>query len=132
MPKEAKSATRANNWLKYDNGEYKDGIGLAFPNDEGYIEKYEQIKWANMFPAADVAEYAGCPITKVSLFDNEAYEGEVSIYEGGNICPETLLHSQAYTATGAKEFIEVALTKAVNISGNKNVWIVLSDRKSVV
>lgn len=127
MPKEAKSATRANNWLKYDNGEYKDGIGLAFPNDEGYIEKYEQIKWANMFPAADVAEYAGCPITKVSLFDNEAYEGEVSIYEGGNICPETLLHSQAYTATGAKEFIEVALTKAVNISGNKNVWIVLSN-----
>ena len=127
LPKEAKSATRASNWLKYDNGEYQDGVGLAFPNEGGYIEEYEQIKWANMFPAAAVAEYAGCPITKISLFDNEAYEGEVLIYEGGSASPETLLHSQAYTATGAKEFLEVVLTKSVNISGNKNVWIVLTN-----
>ena len=107
LPKETKGATRANNWLKYDDGEYRDGVGLAFPNESGYIEEYEQIHWANMFPASAVAEYAGCPITKISLFDNEAYEGEVAIYEGGSSSPGTLLHSQAYTATGAKEFLEV-------------------------
>ena len=128
LPKETKSATRANNWLKYDDGEYRDGVGLAFPNEGGYVEEYEQFHWANMFPAATVAEYAGCPITKISLFDNEAYEGEVAIYEGGSKSPGTLLHSQAYTATGAKEFMEVKLTKSVNISGNKNVWVVLTNK----
>ena len=129
LPKETKSATRANNWLKYDDGEYRDGVGLAFPNESGYIEEYEQIHWANMFPASAVAEYAGCHITKISLFDNEAYEGEVAIYEGGSSSPGTLLHSQAYTATGAKEFLEVELTKSVNISGNKNVWVVLTNKE---
>ncbi len=129
MPEsETKSNTRAQNWLKYDNGEYVDGIGLAFPNESGYIEEYEQIKWAVMFPSADVAEYAGCPITKISLFDNEAYEGEVSIYEGGSSSPGTLLHTQAYTATGSNAFQEVALTKTINISGNKNVWVVLTNK----
>ena len=120
---EAKSrASRAGEWLKYDNGTYVEKIGLTY---DGNGEVFEQFKWGVMFPAADVAKYTGHNITKIALYDCEAYTGEVSIYEGGSTAPETLLHSQSYTCTGVNDMVEVALTKSVKVSGNKNIWVVL-------
>ena len=122
LPATAAKSTRAENWLKYDNGEYNERIGLTYDGTN-----FEQFKWGVMFPASSVAPYAGQSLLKVALYDCEAYEGELFIYEGGSIAPETLLHSQKYTMTGSFSFQEVALTSAVELSGNKNVWVVFSN-----
>ena len=116
-----KSKSRGENWLKYDNGIYDERIGLTYDG-----VNFEQFKWGVMFPASDVAKYAGQYLTKVSMYDCEEYEGELFIYEGGSQAPVTLLHSQTFTMTGSNDFQEVALTSVVELSGNQNVWVVLS------
>ncbi len=107
-------------WLKYDDDNYVEKIGLTY---DGNV--FEQFKWGVMFPAADVKKYAGQNITKIAAYDVEPYTGEIAIYEGGSIAPETLLHAQSYTFTGAKDIVEIALTKSIEVSGNKNVWVIL-------
>ena len=115
-----KNKSRGENWLKYDDGQYEERIGLTYDG-----VNFEQFKWAVMFPASDVAKYAGQYLTKVSMYDCEEYEGELFIYEGGSQAPVTLLHSQPYTMTGANAFTEVALTDVVELSG-QNLWVVVS------
>lgn len=107
-------------WLHYDNGVYAERIGLTFDGTT-----FEPFKWAIMLPASDVAQYAGQVMTKVSLYDVEAFDGKVEIYEGGSTEPGTLLHSQNFSCSGTNDFYEIELTEAVELSGNKNVWVVL-------
>ena len=107
-------------WLHYDNGVYAERIGLTFDGNT-----FEPFKWAIMLPASDVAQYAGQVMTKVSLYDVEAFDGKVEIYEGGSTEPGTLLHSQNFSCSGTYDFYEIELTEAVELSGNKNVWVVL-------
>lgn len=120
LPETETKASRAGEWLKYDDGNYVEKIGLTYDG-----ENFEQFKWGIMFPASDVAKYAGQNITKIALYDSEEYTGELSIYEGGNMVPETLLHSQSYTYTGVNDMVEIPLTKSVQVGGNKNIWVVL-------
>ena len=107
-------------WLHYDNGVYAERIGLTFDGNT-----FEPFKWAIMLPASDVAQYAGQVMTKVSLYDVESFDGKVEIYEGGSTEPGTLLHSQNFSCSGTNDFYEIELTEAVELSGNKNVWVVL-------
>lgn len=111
--------TSEGNWLHYDNGTYAERIGLTFDGTS-----FEPFKWAIMLPASDMAQYAGQKITKVSFYDAEAFDGEVEIYEGGSTEPGTLLYSQEFSGNGSNDFKEIALNEAVEISGNKNVWLV--------
>lgn len=109
-------------WVKYDNGTYAERIGLTFDGTT-----FEPFKWAIMLPASDMAQYAGQTMTKVSFYDVEAFDGEVEIYEGGSTEPGTLLYSQEFSGSGSNDFKEIELNSAVEISGNKNVWLVFSN-----
>ena len=106
-------------WVKYDNGTYAERIGLTFDGTT-----FEPFKWAIMLPASDIAQYAGQTMTKVSFYDVEAFDGKVEIYEGGSTEPGTLLYSQEFSGSGSNDFKEIELNSAVEISGNKNVWLV--------
>ncbi len=110
------------NWLHYDNGIYNEHMGLTFDG-----VNFETFRWGIMFPASDMAQYANQNITKVSLYDCEAFNGEVFIYEGGSSEPGTLLYSQEFTTTGSGAYLEVELNTAVEVSGNQNVWVVLTN-----
>ncbi len=112
---------RDGSWVKYDNGTYAERLGLTFDGTT-----FEPFKWAIMLPASDMAQYAGQTMTKVSFYDVEAFDGEVEIYEGGSTEPGTLLYSQEFSGSGINDFKEIELNSAVEISGNKNVWVVFS------
>ena len=120
--KENKS--RAGEWLTYDNGEFAESIGLAYDPNEAL-----SFQWGIMFPAEDMAKYAGQYLTKVSLYDKEAYEGMLYIYKGGNHSPQILLYEQEYQCTGSDSYIEVELGMPVDVSGQDNIWIVLENVK---
>ena len=114
--------SRDGSWVKYDNGTYAERIGLTFDGTT-----FEPFKWAIMLPASDMAQYAGQLMTKVSFYDVETFDGEVEIYEGGSTEPGTLLYSQEFSGSGTNDFKEIELNTAVEISGNKNVWLVFSN-----
>ncbi len=116
-----KAARTEGAWLTYDDGEYVEKIGLTYDG-----ENFEPFKWAVMFPAADVADYANHFLTKVSVYDCDEYDGEVAIYEGGTSEPGTLLYSQSYTFTNTEDYRDIELEMPVKLSGNQNVWVVLS------
>ena len=120
--KDSEEPAKDGNWLHYDNGTYSSNIGLTFD-----FVTFETFQWGIMFPASDMAQYANQNITKVSLYDCEAFDGEVFIYEGGSSEPGTLLYSQEFTTTGSASYFEVELNTAVEISGNQNVWIVMTN-----
>ena len=115
--------SRGGEWLTYDNGEFSESIGLAYNPDEPLT-----FQWGVMFPAADMAKYADQYLTKVSLYDCEAYEGVLYIYKGGNYSPQILLYEQEYQCTGAGKYIEVELAATVEISGKDNIWVVLENK----
>ena len=109
---------REGEWLYYDNGVNMDAIGLVNGGS---------LYWGVMFPASQMSAYAGQTISKVSMFDYAAHTGDILIYEGGDNAPQTLLHTQDYTCTGVKDFIEVELSEAINVTGNSNIWVVLNN-----
>ena len=115
-------STKEGNWLYYDNGTYAERIGLTYDG-----VNFESFKWAIMFPASDIAQYAGQTMTKVALYDVEDFDGEVAIYEGGTTEPGTLLHSQEFSCIGTQDFFEITLNTAVELSGDKNVWVVFTN-----
>lgn len=115
-------SAKEGSWLKYDNGTYAERIGLTYDG-----VNFESFKWAIMFPASDIAQYAGQTMTKVALYDVESFDGEVEIYEGGTTEPGTLLHKQAFSCAGTQDFHEITLTNAVVLSGDKNVWVVFTN-----
>ena len=102
-------------WLDYDNGKFVTGVGFS-----------NSLKWAVMFPPSKLKNHENGELTKVSMYDCIAHNGEIEIYQGG-ITPDegTLLHSQEYSCTGANEFAEFNLTTPLLIDHTKNLWIVL-------
>lgn len=116
------ASSRGGDWLTYDNGIHDESFGLTYDG-----ESFEQFKWAVMFPAKDVASYAGKYLTKVAVYDADVFDGNLSIYEGGTSSPETLLHSQEFSCTGTNEYKEITLDVSVKVSGNENIWVVLSN-----
>ncbi len=129
LPEKAKAKSdnsRAEAWLSYDDGEWKESITLL-DNETGSPISFH---WGIMFPKEDMAKYAGQYLTKVSLYDKEAYEGELYIYKGGNYSPQILLYDQKYQCTGSESYIEVELETAIEISGTDNIWIVLHNTTS--
>lgn len=114
-------STKEGTWLHYDNDVNATHIGLTY---DGVT--FEQFKWGIMFPASDITAYAGQSMTKVSIYDCEAFDGEVFIYGGGSTQPETLLFSQEFSCTGSETYKEIELNTSVEISGNENIWVVFT------
>lgn len=120
--KDSEKSTKEGNWIHYDNGIYNEHMGLTFDG-----VNFETFQWGIMFPASDMAQYANQFITKVSVYDSEVFDGEVFIYEGGSSEPGTLLYSQEFSFTNTGTYQDIEFETAVEISGNQNVWIVLTN-----
>lgn len=120
--KDSEKSTKDGNWIHYDNGIYNEHMGLTFDG-----VNFETFQWGIMFPASDMSQYANQFITKVSVYDSEVFDGEVFIYEGGSSQPETLLYSQEFSFTNTGTYQDIEFETAVEISGNQNVWLVLTN-----
>lgn len=104
-------------WLYYDNGIVSTGLGLAGA----------PVYWGIMFTTEDLEFYNGLLLTKVSLYDYESHNGNILIYYGGDEAPEMLIHSQAYTCTGARKFVEFDLTAPIPVDASLNLWVVFTN-----
>ena len=111
-----------NGWLHYDTGEYWGAVGNTF---------YETVKWGIMFTAEDLQSHKNSYMTKVSVYDCVAHTGNILIYKGGDNAPEELIHSQPYTCTGAKAYVEFDLTKEILIEADKNIWVVMNNDNEI-
>lgn len=102
-------------WLHYDNGEFEQAIGGP-----------ESFYWGLKFPVDQLQSYIGTDIIKVAFYDYAVSSGNVNIYYGGDNAPDVLVHSQPYSATGIQDFVEIELTYPLPITGEENVWVILS------
>ena len=97
-------------WLFYDDGTNVDGIGGP-----------ETFTWAIKFDPAQLADFDGASLTKISLYNRVAGSNELRIYEGTNAA--TLLHTQTLSGLAIEAWEEVDLTSAVLIDVTKELWI---------
>ncbi len=114
-------AAPINEWLYYDDGTYATSVGT---NDATAT-----IYWATMFPAADLANYAGTNLTKVAAFEfasSNTTPKTVTIYLGGTTAPGTAYSTKTYTPSVDGDFEEIILDTPVAIDGTQNLWIVCS------
>ena len=110
---ESSSMNHRDGWLYYDNGTYATNVGLGGSNT---------MYWSTMFPASMLTENR---LTKIALYENSYNTGTItlSVYNGGNNAPGTLLYTQAITPVGAG-FHEITLSSPVTIDPAQNLWIV--------
>lgn len=113
-----KDRKESGEWLTYEEGNNNEAMGL-----QGGIPFY----WAVMFPAADLQQYAGRALTKVSIHDVTAHDGRFMIYLGGDKAPGTLIHTQEYKTTGSQDYVEFELANSVDITGGQNLWVVFNN-----
>ena len=107
-------------WLYYDNGEY---YNSWYTNGGNCI-------WGIRFSPDQLAAYANCNLTKISMFDSNSNYGlspyTINIYVGGNTPDEgTLIHTQDFEPYVDNTFHEVFLTEAIDIDPSQNLWITL-------
>ena len=105
----------AGDWYYYDNGINADAIGLTSGGS---------FYWGVMFPAGS---FTGNMVTKVSMYDYSAHSGNILVYQGGTTAPGTLMGQQAYTCTGAEDFVEWEFASPVTIDPSQNLWIVMNN-----
>ena len=108
-------------WLYYDDGTYATSVGT---NDASAT-----IYWATMFPAADLANYAGTNLTKVAVYEfASSYNTPLTVtaYLGGTTAPGTAYSTKTVTPTIDGDFDEITLDTPVAIDGTQNLWIVCS------
>ena len=108
-----------NQWLYYDNGEFKRSLG---GDDE------PRIFWAIRFEAEDLAEYVGTALKKVRLYDVGAGTYQLWIYVGGDTAPRTLVRSQNMALTNAQAWHEETISPAYDIPENEPLWIVVGQQ----
>ncbi len=104
-----------NEWLYYDNGIYQLSLGA-----EGLLY------WGVKFDTDDLADYEGCSLTQVSIYDASAGNYVLSVYLDGNYAPQTLALSQNMTLTGANGWHTEELTFPVSVDVSRPIWIVVS------
>ena len=80
-----------------------------------------------MFPAKDLAQYAGTNITKVALYNKNAGDATLTVSYGGDFAPGTPVYSQNFTFLGEEEegIFELKFTAPVPVSGEENIWITI-------
>lgn len=106
-------------WLYYDNGVYKRSLG----SDNEPI-----IFWSIRFDAADLEDYAGTALKKISLFDVGAGTYQLWVYVGGETAPRTLVWSQNMTLSNAHDWHEETINSAVEIPEDEPLWIVVGQQ----
>ncbi len=107
-----------NQWLYYDNGEFKRSLGGEEP----------RIFWAIRFEAEELADYVGTSLKKISLYDVGASTYQLWIYVGGDTSPRTLVRSQNMTLANTQAWHEETISPAYEIPANEPIWIVVGQQ----
>jgi hypothetical protein len=97
-------------WLFYDDGINVDGIGGP-----------ATFTWAIKFDPAQLADYAGTSLTKISIYNRTADVNTLRICEGPN--GATQIYEQALTGLPIEDWAEVTLNTPVVIDVTKELWI---------
>ena len=90
------------------------GIGMPF-------------HWGYMFPTDLLTEYKGCSITQFAFLDGGeeqfATTYTLNIYLGGDVAPETMVHTQQFEITGTVgDIVTFMLDTPIEIDGTQNIW----------
>ncbi len=104
-----------NEWLHYDDNAYL-----------GCLGSQGTLYWGIRFDKEDLADFAGCALTQVAIYDVRAIEYTVSIYQGGETAPETPLHFQSFSLSETYSWHEEMLSNVISIDTTKPLWIVFS------
>lgn len=103
--------------LVLDDGTNGDSIGL---NGGGTFI------YAVRFTAADLAEYAGCVLSKVTAYFNDiASPTTIKVYTGGTSTTDagTEVYSEEVTGLTAASWNEIQLSSPITITGSEELWI---------
>ena len=106
-------------WLHYDNGEFAHALG----SDNEPI-----LFWSIRFEAEDLAEYAGCMLRKVSLFDVGAGTYQLLVYVGGETAPRTLVWTQSMTLWNTQAWHEEDIYPGFALPEDEPLWIVIGQQ----
>lgn len=106
-------------WLQYDDEVFKRALG----GDNEPI-----IFWSVRFEAEDLAEYHGCTLNKISLFDVGAGTYQLWIYVGGETAPGSLVWSQNMTLCNTHAWHEENIQTPLEIPENEPVWVVVGQQ----
>ena len=112
----------------YDNGTYSDAISGGGP---GY--------WAMRVPHDSLVGMEGKSLTKVSVFDNTTYSGELMIYTTDNWMygddiqafglqgqlGEELVYQQRFELHGTMKYVDINLATPIQVNSSTNLFIVL-------
>lgn len=104
-----------NDWLHYDDNAYLGCLGFQ-----------GTLYWGIRFDKEDLADYMGCALTQVAIYDVRAIEYTVSIYQGGETAPETPLHFQSFSLIETYSWHEEVLSNVIPIDTTQPLWIVFS------
>lgn len=115
---DAKATANDGEWLHYDDDTNLDAIGLT---------NGSTLNWGVMFPTDLLTAHAGKVLSRVSIYDKTAHDGEFKIYFGGDAAPATLMHTQNYSCTGSGEFVEFELTRPLELTAEQNLWVVFTN-----
>lgn len=96
----------------YDNGEFARNMGA---NGSLY--------WGIRFLANELLPYE--TLSSVKIFDKEAGNYDIFIYQGGENAPGTLITSQTVQLTGTNDWHTFALNSPVSIDHSQPLWIVV-------
>lgn len=105
-------------WLHYDNGEYKNVIG----NDAEPI-----LFWAIRFGEEDLDDLQGTTLQKVSIYDVNAGTYQLWVYLGDETAPQTLVRYQNMNLTGANAWFEQPI-EPLEVPENESIWIVVGQQ----
>lgn len=109
-------------WLYYDNNYYIQNVGGV-----------DNLSWGIMFPPSKLEQYAGGELTKVAIYDNVYFTGNIEIYQGGKTPSNgVLLHTQPFVCYGDNALIEFDLNKSLPIDHTQNLWVVLQTNEGFV
>jgi hypothetical protein len=100
----------AADWLYYDDGVNVDGIGGP-----------ASFSWAVKFDPAQLTEFDGASVTKISIYNRLTSVNTLQIYEGTDAA--TLLFEQDLTGLTVEAWNEVTLTAPVLLDVTKQLWI---------
>lgn len=101
-------------WLQYDDGILVEAIS-----------NYNSFFWGISFTQNELVTFDGSSLEKVSIFDIEAGNYKLLIYENGLTKPDSLILTQEFELFETNEFVDIELDQNILISKDKPLWIVI-------
>lgn len=101
-------------WIYYDDGVFLNSIGGG-----------GALYWGIKFETEDLCNYADFNVTKIAVYDFEAGNYILKIYQGGENAPENLIYTKNMVLNGIGSMHEESLNSTVVLDIDQPLWIVI-------